>query len=113
MWDNCLSVNDLIKACAQLRITQKSLFMSGDKLETSCERPRHLTKHTALGPTLRTLSIEALLIKDLLGKTSKALCYKTLHCRDLQMLVTTKDFVNGKTFKPNLMFVGKGINLHT
>jgi hypothetical protein len=43
----CLSVNDLIKVYAQLRIPPKSLFTSGDKLEMSCERPRHLTKHTA------------------------------------------------------------------
>ncbi len=47
MWDNCLSVNDLVKVCAQLRIPPKSLFTNGSKLETSSERPRHLTKHTA------------------------------------------------------------------
>ncbi len=69
MWDNCLSVNDLIKVCAQLKIPPKSLFTSGDKLETSCERPRDLTKHTASGLTLRTMSSEALLIKDSFGKT--------------------------------------------
>jgi hypothetical protein len=39
-----LSVNDLIKVCAQLRIPPKSLFTSGDKLETICEQ---LTKHMA------------------------------------------------------------------
>ena len=47
MWNNCLSVNDLIKVCAQLRIPPKSLFTSGYKLETSCEQPRHLTKNSA------------------------------------------------------------------
>ncbi len=41
------TVNDFIKVCAQQRIPPKSLFTSGDKLETICETPRHLTKHTA------------------------------------------------------------------
>ncbi len=45
--NSCVPVNDLIKVCAQLvRISPKSSFTSGDKLEMNCEQPRHLTQHT-------------------------------------------------------------------
>jgi hypothetical protein len=39
----------IIKVNAQPMIPLKSLFAIGDKLETSCKQPSHLTKNLASG----------------------------------------------------------------